>query len=82
MGLQYRPIELQRYGSLGSISYDGQSVNIIGAPFSSLFLNQNASNGANTSNSYGRSFDEFAGDAQRLPTMDDSTSYADTLREM
>ena len=33
MGLQSRPIELQRYGSMGSISYKGQNVNIRGVPF-------------------------------------------------
>lgn len=33
MGLQSRPIELQRYGSMGSISYKGQNVNISGIPF-------------------------------------------------
>lgn len=33
MGLQSRPIELQRYGSMGSISYNGQNVNLHGIPF-------------------------------------------------
>ena len=33
MGLQSRPIELQRYGSMGSISYNGQNVNLQGIPF-------------------------------------------------
>ena len=33
MGLQSRPIELQRYGSMGSISYNRQNVNIQGVPF-------------------------------------------------
>lgn len=33
MGLQSRPIELQRYGSMGSISYRRQNVNIQGVPF-------------------------------------------------
>ena len=33
MGLQIRPTELQRYGSLGNISYNRQNVNIEGVPF-------------------------------------------------
>lgn len=33
MGLQIRPTELQRYGSLGNISYNRQNVNIEGIPF-------------------------------------------------
>lgn len=33
MGLQIRPNELQRYGSLGNISYNRQNVNIEGIPF-------------------------------------------------
>lgn len=33
MGLQSRPIELQRSGSMGSIIYDLQNVNIEGVPF-------------------------------------------------
>ena len=33
MGLQIRPIELQQYGSIGSISYQQRSVNIEGLPF-------------------------------------------------
>lgn len=33
MGLQIRPTELQRYGSLGNISYNHQNVNIEGVPF-------------------------------------------------
>ena len=33
MGLQSRPTELQRYGSMGSISYNRQNVNIQGVPF-------------------------------------------------
>ena len=33
MGLQIRPIELQQYGFIGSISYQQRSVNIEGVPF-------------------------------------------------
>ena len=33
MGLQIRPTELQRYGSLGNISYNRQNVNNEGVPF-------------------------------------------------
>lgn len=36
MGLQSRPIELQRYGSMGSISYNGQNVNLQGIPFQNV----------------------------------------------
>lgn len=35
----YSPIELQRIGSLGSISYVGQNVNIEAVPFSDIFMN-------------------------------------------
>lgn len=37
IGLQLRPIELQRYGSMGSISYIRQNVNISGEDFDSVF---------------------------------------------
>ena len=37
VGLQLRPTELQRVGSIGSISYDKRSVNIEGMPFSDIF---------------------------------------------
>ena len=36
MGLQYRPTDLLRYGSLGSITYSGTDVNLQGVPFSSV----------------------------------------------
>ena len=36
MGLQIRPIELQQYGSIGSISYQQRSVNIKGVPFDAV----------------------------------------------
>ena len=36
MGLQIRPTELQRYGSMGNISYNHQNVNIEGVPFNEV----------------------------------------------
>ena len=36
MGLQYRPTELQQTGSIGSITYDKQNVNISGKRFSEV----------------------------------------------
>jgi len=45
MGLQSRPIELLRNGSIGSISYKGQNVNIVGVPFSSVVRDANAAEG-------------------------------------
>lgn len=38
VGLQLRPTELQRVGSIGSISYNKRSVNIVGVPFNDLFI--------------------------------------------
>ena len=37
IGLQIRPTDLLRHGSVGSISYSGQNVNIEGVPFSEVF---------------------------------------------
>ena len=54
----------------GSITPDGQIVKPV------------TSSQSSNAKSYGRGFDDFSGDAQRLPTMDDSTSYTNALREM
>ena len=40
--MQIRPIELQHHGSIGSISYQGQNVNISGEPFSSVVKLENS----------------------------------------
>ncbi len=45
IGLQIRPTDLLRYGSVGSISYSGQNVNIEGIPFSEVFRESNAVKG-------------------------------------
>lgn len=43
VGLQLRPTELQRVGSIGSISYNKRSVNIVGVPFNDLFIRDSES---------------------------------------
>ena len=43
MGLQIRPTELQRYGSMGNISYNHQNVNIEGVPFDEVVRTEESS---------------------------------------
>ena len=43
MGLQIRPTELQRYGSMGNISYNHQNVNIEGVPFDEIVRTEESS---------------------------------------
>ena len=45
-------------------------------------VKQDFSGESSNAKSYGRGFDDFSKDARRLPTAEDSTSYANTLREM
>ncbi len=67
MGLQSRPIELQRSGSVGSISYNRQNVKLSGVPFSEVVGTSEAYEGRRYSVDESGAAERRAEAVERLP---------------